>query len=87
MAVKTFAYGKELYKKYKPTLEKFFCGKTYPFIVALAVLIGHVSALELYLGVAVLLAAALSLVVCDTIKCIRIITGITDINRLSRLLK
>ena len=68
MAVKTFAYGKELYKKYKPTLEKFFCGKTYPFIVALAVLIGHVSALELYLGVAVLLAAALSLVVCNTIK-------------------
>ncbi len=56
------------YNKYRPTLKLFFEGKLYPFIVALFVLLGHITALELYFGIAVLLAAALALVVCDTIK-------------------
>lgn len=58
----------DAYNKYRPLLRNFFEGKLYPFTVALAVLLGHITALELYFGIAVLLAASLALVVCDTIK-------------------
>ena len=58
----------ELYSKYAPSLKKFFEGKLYPFFVALFVLLGHISALELFFGTALLLAVALSLFVCDTVK-------------------
>lgn len=58
----------ELFDSHRPALAKFFEGKLYPFLVALFVLLGHVTALELFFGIVVLLAAALALFVCDTVK-------------------
>lgn len=58
----------ELLAKHRPALCAFFEGRLYPFLVALAVLIGHVSALELFFGAAILLAASAALVLCDTAK-------------------
>ena len=53
---------------HRGALCSFFEGRLYPFLVALAVLIGHVSALELFFGAAILLAASCALVLCDTAK-------------------
>lgn len=58
----------ELLRKYRPALCSFFEGRLYPFLVALAVLLGHVCALELLFGALILLAASAALVLCNTVK-------------------
>lgn len=57
-----------LLRKHRPAICAFFEGRLYPFLVALSVLIGHVTALELFFGAVILLAASAALVLCDTAK-------------------
>ena len=67
MISKSKAFRESL-EKHRPALSAFFEGRLYPFFVAAAVLIGHITALELLFGAALLLAAAAALALCDTAK-------------------
>ena len=49
-------------------MRRFFEGKIYPAVIALAVLVGHISGLEFYLGIPIVLAVSLSLLICPTVK-------------------
>ena len=49
-------------------IQGFFGGKIYPATVAAAVLIGHVSGLEFYFAIPILLASAFAFLVCDSVK-------------------
>ena len=59
---------KDIYNNYKRPLQVFFEGRIYPFIVALLILISHVTALELYLSIPLCLMASAALIVCESIK-------------------
>lgn len=54
--------------EYVEKINSFFGGKIYPAIVAAAVFIGHVTALEFYIAIPILLASAFAFVVCDSAK-------------------
>lgn len=49
-------------------LRTFYGGKIYPAVVAATVIIGHISGMEFYLGIALVLSAALSLAICESAK-------------------
>ena len=54
--------------KYLPVIRNFYEGRLYPFLVASMVLIGHITALELYFAIVILLSAAHAFFICDTVK-------------------
>lgn len=49
-------------------INDFFGGRIYPAIVAAAVLIGHITALEFYIAIPLLLASAFAFLTCDSVK-------------------
>ena len=55
-------------REYLPAVRIFFDGNLYPALVAAAVLLGHVTALELYSFILIISAASLAFFVCDTAK-------------------
>lgn len=66
--IKTKTRLGQLIAEHRPTLSRFFEGRLYPALVALAVLIGHITALELFFAAAILIAASIALTVCDSAK-------------------
>ncbi len=59
---------RDISAKYLPKVKVFFEGNVYPLIVASLVLFGHVTALEFYSFILIILAASLAFLVCDTAK-------------------
>lgn len=59
---------RERASQYLPKLRGFFEGNLYPLLVAAAVLIGHVTALEFYFFILIVLAASTAFLICDTAK-------------------
>ena len=52
----------------RSALEKFFEGRLYPFLIAAAVLFGHITALEFYVAIPMLIFASVAFLVCRTVK-------------------
>ena len=55
-------------REYAEKLKEFFGGRLYPAIIAAAVLIGHITALEFYIAIPILLVSAFAFLVCDSVK-------------------
>ena len=63
-----FSNVKEKMPSIVSAIRAFYGGKIYPAVVAALVIIGHISGTEFYLGIALVLSAALSLAVCENAK-------------------